>query len=380
MRPSRSGLFLANPETFCGSARLFVAAALILFAGLRLSADIVITTDGRKIEGDVKLEGTEYVIKTYFGATIRISKYEVKEVKYTAAPITVFTKDWKALGKKKDATADEYYELGKYATKYRLKKQATQAYEKAISIDKDHQGAREAMGLTLYKGEWVSASSLRSKGLMKVGDEWVSREEAEAEKEKTAAERPKPIVRRRDIPCPKCEGTGVMVWLPCLQCDQSKRPGYIFSMTTNRYEVCNRCWGKGKLPGLKCDLCNGTGRVDPEKLEKKVPKPPRGYEFCPVCNGTGVEEWVRCPQCGRSPAPGYVNVGDHLEICPRCNGRGFFPAFPCQTCGGKGLIKLPEGADAVADAEDPVAPANTAAGIGDDERSPTGGSSSGTKP
>ena len=46
-----------------------------------------------------------------------------------------------------------------------------------------------------------------------------------------------------------------MHWMDCPQCDRSDRPGFVFF--GDYYQICNRCKGKAKLPGIRCDMCGG---------------------------------------------------------------------------------------------------------------------------
>jgi len=59
--------------------------------------------------------------------------------------------------------------------------------------------------------------------------------------------------------CPKCMGSGVESWIPCNQCKRSKWPGY--TQMGEGLMLCNRCNGKGQLPGLACTTCEGKGTV-----------------------------------------------------------------------------------------------------------------------
>ncbi len=108
----------------------------------------------------------------------------------------------------------------------------------------------------------------------------------------------------------------------------------------DHYELCNRCGGKGRLPGIRCDHCRGKGKIDPDnpprKRKRRIPK---GYEECYGCRGTGVSEWIRCVQCSRSDVPGYLYFGEYYDVCNRCGGRGKLPGLKCARCRGKGIVR-----------------------------------------
>jgi hypothetical protein len=140
------------------------------------------------------------------------------------------------------------------------------------------------------------------------------------------------------VSCHKCSGTGYMHWMSCIQCRKSDKPGYL--NMGDRYELCNRCGGKGKLPGIRCDECSGKGKVNPDKpVKRKERRVPNGYTMCGSCGGTGVSDWLDCVQCSRSDYPGYTYFGEYYTRCNRCKGRGKLPGIRCAQCGGKGIVK-----------------------------------------
>jgi DnaJ-class molecular chaperone len=96
------------------------------------------------------------------------------------------------------------------------------------------------------------------------------------------------------------------------------------------------------VPKEEAERLQGQRR-DPDE-RRRAPQPPAitkpEYVTCPKCGGTGIEVWIPCSQCSRSPRPGYLNMGDHLEICPRCKGAGKLPGIRCRQCGGTGKVDL----------------------------------------
>ncbi|MBI3829660.1 MAG: hypothetical protein HY291_09100 [Planctomycetes bacterium] len=59
--------------------------------------------------------------------------------------------------------------------------------------------------------------------------------------------------------CGGCGGTGYETWNPCNQCKRSPQPGYLDM--NGVIQVCTRCMGYGKMPGIPCAKCNTTGFV-----------------------------------------------------------------------------------------------------------------------
>jgi hypothetical protein len=140
------------------------------------------------------------------------------------------------------------------------------------------------------------------------------------------------------VACRKCNGTGCMHWMPCIQCKKSRKPGYL--NMGDHFELCNRCRGKGKLPGIQCDECGGKGKVDPDKpVKRKGRRIPKDHTICVTCSGTGFTDWLECVQCRRSDYPGYTFFGEYYTRCNRCKGRGKLPGIRCAQCGGRGIVK-----------------------------------------
>ena len=151
---------------------------------------------------------------------------------------------------------------------------------------------------------------------------------------------PAKAASERPVACPKCEGKRYAFFLKCLNCNKSDQPGY--KNLGYRYVLCDRCVGKGKLPGAVCPLCTGKGSV---YLSKVMPylggtrKPPTGYQWCGPCEGTGFSAWRTCPQCIRSEHKGFTFHGEKVMLCQRCGGRGRIPQEKCADCKGRGIVK-----------------------------------------
>lgn len=140
--------------------------------------------------------------------------------------------------------------------------------------------------------------------------------------------------------CPKCSGSGIAIWLECLNCSKSGQPG--FKNMGDYWEACRRCSSKGKIAAVRCNTCTGKGSVLLSQLKPAdggIKDPPKGFQWCSDCSGTGTSVWSDCNQCKRSKYPGYLFFGDRLEVCGRCNGAGKFPSIACGKCNHKGLVR-----------------------------------------
>ena len=329
---------------------LVLGALAALAAALPARADIIHLADGRKLEGEVKLEGDTYVITSRSGIKTRVPKYMVRMIEKADPPAERVAKARKVLeAKGEKTTADEWAELGALAGKLRLKEDARKAFEKAVSLDSDHEAARKGLGQVHYGGRWIPEDeAMIRQGKVKVDGRWVDKKEADDARARRAdADARKKIDKTRPkkkdtdsglVKCGNCEGSGMSVWIPCRQCDESGKPGY--SNLGDRYALCRTCKGAGRLPGIKCAQCRGVGKYDPKKL--RTPKGRHissGFKLCPTCNGTGVEAYLKCLQCARSKYPGFCFFGERYEICRKCRGATKVPALPCARCQRSGLLR-----------------------------------------
>lgn len=317
-----------------------LAAAVILACLATTSrADVVILHDGRRIEGEVRLEGDQYVIKSRFGTTVRVSKYEVREILKTGSSRKAYEKKLKALKRSRDRNKPEaWLKLASFAADNNLPRQAREAYRKVVALDPDHKRARRALGYVRHGGAWVTRDE--AKALVTEPDPLESSEKSRPARTKNVFRSKTMRDRSKLVACPKCDGTGISVWITCMQCGRSGRPGY--SNMGDYFRLCTRCKGKGKLPGIACRRCGGRGKIDPDK-----PWPPKkkryirnGYMECVACGGTGIETWMTCKQCSRSGHPGYLFMGDHYAICRKCRGQGRIPGIRCARCKGRGIVKM----------------------------------------
>lgn len=186
-----------------------------------------------------------------------------------------------------------------------------------------------------------------------VADTTPNREQTPAEREtirKISGGGPLANLAEKPQKCPKCTGTGIAIWLECLNCNKSGKPGY--KNFGDYWEVCKRCTGAGRIAAAKCNTCLGKGNVllsqiKPADGGKK--DPPKGSKWCEDCDGTGAAIWSECPQCKRSKFPGYLFHGDSVTLCNRCNGAGKFPGLGCGKCKQKGVLHLSEGERAASD-------------------------------
>lgn len=139
------------------------------------------------------------------------------------------------------------------------------------------------------------------------------------------------------MPCPECEGTGMIDGEPCPRCGGSGE------IVEPRDETCPACGGTGEIEQeITCPHCDGTG-IEPEDGGGDEPT----ETVCPECGGTGTIETIEyesCPNCSGTGTIEEIDpeTGEPMPVtCPTCNGNGSIEvptSNTCPTCGGTGYI------------------------------------------
>lgn len=158
-------------------AALGAAAALLLVALGEVRADTVFLAGGGEMRGEIIEETpTQVVIRKPSGLTTTIRKDEIARIERDRNPAQEFQARWKALN---PADANGFYELGRWAQQKSLPDLAKQAWNRAITIDPDHAGAREALGHRKYKGRWYDEAGYKKavEGLVQWNGQWVTPDE-----------------------------------------------------------------------------------------------------------------------------------------------------------------------------------------------------------
>lgn len=185
-----------------------VTVALAAFVANPALADIVHMKDGRQIEGkvienDPKKPEIKIRVK---GIVQSLKRTDVAKVEVKATKEDVYEEKSKALAA---GDAQGHFELGLWCQTEGLTAQAKKAFQQAIKVDPDHEGARTALGFekvdgqwldekakkaylaskdeeekradgkVKFKGEWVDEADVEhlKQGLVKVGDQWMTPED-----------------------------------------------------------------------------------------------------------------------------------------------------------------------------------------------------------
>jgi len=172
-----------TPRTLRASALLSLAAAIALSTA-PLLADTFVMKDGRRIDGKLKSETADVIVVDTAIGVIELKKADLVERIVGRSPREEY-----AAREKAAKSAEDFFQLGEYAGENKLKTLATKAYKRAVELDKNHAGARRALGHVQYKGEWMTPeerdvrmkadedAEMAARGLVKWNERWVTPEE-----------------------------------------------------------------------------------------------------------------------------------------------------------------------------------------------------------
>lgn len=145
--------------------------------------------------------------------------------------------------------------------------------------------------------------------------------------------------------CEVCDGSGI------IRCDYCNGRGKIMAQrgsnkTSREMKKCNYCNGNGNR---RCKACDGNGWyvIEYNFLPKQSHEHKKSRYSCATCNGRGNVECFSCRDshfgagkqiCYKCLGQGYkitnFLTGDK-EICITCQGEG---SIPCSKCGSDGRV------------------------------------------
>jgi hypothetical protein len=163
------------------AARITLAVLAASLASTRSLADIVHFSNGQSIEGKVEKDekaGT-VTIETTLGKVVRPLS-DVREIEKKPLPAEEFEARFQKLP---DGDLRPMVELANWAREKNLQPELRRVARRILAIDPNHELAREALGYVVFENRWVLEKELRklssSRGLVKLGGEWVTLEEKE---------------------------------------------------------------------------------------------------------------------------------------------------------------------------------------------------------
>lgn len=151
---------------------IFVTVACLATAA---AGDVVHFKNGGSIEGQVVPTEDGVVVRLPAGE-VRISNAAIARIEKAPSVLDDYQKRLAAL---KADDADAQAALGAWARAHGLKGQAKGHFEKALALDADHAGAREALGYRKVGGRWLNQDEeMRARGLVKHDGQWMTPEAA----------------------------------------------------------------------------------------------------------------------------------------------------------------------------------------------------------
>ncbi|MGA1488566.1 MAG: hypothetical protein ACO4B4_04670 [Planctomycetota bacterium] len=176
--------------TLEGSLAPRAEAQAVDFTKLKAGDRVRITLrPDRLIEGDlVEIDQFSITVKTNFGQQ-ELRKGEIVAIEKVRTFESIYEERAAAC-----RTADDWCDLGDWATDEGREREALEAYRQATQVEVDHARARKALNEEKVDGEWLPfAEAQRKKGLVEFDGEWMTPEEAEAreraEEEAVSAEK-----------------------------------------------------------------------------------------------------------------------------------------------------------------------------------------------
>lgn len=179
---SRRSRARGRVERMASTSFLRIAAVLVLACAA--SADTWVLKDGRRIEGTLVSEsGGVITVKTSFG-DILFKTAEVDRVERGKTRAEEFAGRWKAA-----KTAEEFFQLGRWAEEKKLTADTKRCMLRAVELDAKHAGANAWLGKVEYKGDWMTPAErdarqaadleaeMLAKGLVRWRDQWVTPDE-----------------------------------------------------------------------------------------------------------------------------------------------------------------------------------------------------------
>lgn len=149
-------------------------------------ADVLVRKDGCRIEGNVIAQDADKVrIATRMGE-LEFARNAVDSIEKGKTRAQEF-----AAHEARAKTANDWFELGRWAAKQTLVTESKRCMSRAIELEPDHEGAHAALGQVRYKGAWSTAqerdaraksdeaAEMIARGLVLYRDRWVTPEERE---------------------------------------------------------------------------------------------------------------------------------------------------------------------------------------------------------
>jgi hypothetical protein len=139
--------------------------------------DIIRLKQGQ-VEGViVEKTPTRLVVETKVGKVV-LDPADVVAIEHKSTPLSLY-QEMAAKVDAKDAAG--HYALGLWCAEQKLFREARQEFEKTVALDPDHKGARERLGYVQKDGQWmIRAGAKQAEGLVLHEGKWVTAAERDA--------------------------------------------------------------------------------------------------------------------------------------------------------------------------------------------------------
>lgn len=154
---------------------LLLSCCLCLWALTSARVDVIVTDDGAKYRGKIVKETSRAVtIQTKVGK-VKIGRDRITQIIRTEELREEFAAKFKRI----KSDADRAYKVGKWAKREGLRKEARQAWERAVELDGYHEEARRALKHRKHEGRWYTRDDYRTKvlGLIRYQGKWIKPED-----------------------------------------------------------------------------------------------------------------------------------------------------------------------------------------------------------
>lgn len=164
--------------------RILQTFALVCALAIHAQADVVVTKDGRRIEGKITLDSADKVRIATGAGEIEVARKDVASIERGLTKLEELKEREKSA-----KSAEEHFQLGRWADEQKMRTQAKRLMLRAVELDAQHEGANTWLGRVSYKGRWMTpeerdkaratdeASEMAAKGLVRWQDKWVTPDE-----------------------------------------------------------------------------------------------------------------------------------------------------------------------------------------------------------
>ncbi len=166
-------------------ARGLAAAMLALGFVPSAQADVVVTKDGRRLEGTIVTDTKKEVVIETASGRVTVPRAEVRELERSKTPAQEFPERFAAARE----SIEQLLALATWASDAQLAVEARKCYRRILDLDDQNEVANKALGNVQYKGQWMTpkqrdnrqakdeAADRKARGLVEYKGQWVTPED-----------------------------------------------------------------------------------------------------------------------------------------------------------------------------------------------------------